>query len=91
MDTIRIDDVNVPTDTGCEKARARGWFGKCLQCPFEECLQDSDDRMRRSEEETEALKEKIRTLRKQGYKYKQLQRELHVGNALIGEALRELH
>jgi hypothetical protein len=27
-------------DNGCAKAKAAGYFGKCIDCPFEQCFED---------------------------------------------------
>ena len=27
-------------DTGCDKARAVGYNGRCLECPLDHCLED---------------------------------------------------
>jgi lambda repressor-like predicted transcriptional regulator len=32
-------NMNYP-DTGCVKAKAAGYHGKCLDCPFPQCLED---------------------------------------------------
>lgn len=33
------ENLNYP-DTGCVKAKIRGYHGKCLDCPFPQCLED---------------------------------------------------
>ncbi|MBA7703552.1 hypothetical protein ES703_112338 [subsurface metagenome] len=33
---------NLYPDEGCDKAKKLGYFGSCLECPFDECLEVGD-------------------------------------------------
>lgn len=33
-------EVRTSDDNGCRRAKARGYEGKCLECPFDTCFED---------------------------------------------------
>lgn len=39
---IQIDEtLEVPSDTGCDRAKALGYFGRCIECPFPCCMESN--------------------------------------------------
>ena len=39
------NEIIVP-DNGCLKAKAAGYIGKCIDCPFPKCFEDIDNRIK---------------------------------------------
>lgn len=35
-----LPEVRTNDDNGCRRAKARGYEGKCLECPFDTCFED---------------------------------------------------
>jgi DNA-binding NarL/FixJ family response regulator len=40
----KINETFNHPDTGCAKAKAAGYFGKCVDCIFPKCLEDKEEK-----------------------------------------------
>ncbi len=45
--TAKRQDMSIE-DQGCRYARNNGHFGKCIECPFPQCVHDIEDYLERS-------------------------------------------